>query len=76
MKMDSTEFQHAFVVKQLTAALKKCEAKGISPEITIQTVLSSAMTLLIASQGQEGAATLLDSMTAAVRSGEITATEH
>jgi hypothetical protein len=76
MKMDSGEFQHAFVVKQLTAAFKKCEAKGISPEIMIQTVLSSGVTLLIAAQGPDGAATLLDSMAAAIRHGEITATEH
>jgi hypothetical protein len=76
MKMDSAAFQHAFVVEQLAAAFKKCEAKGISPEMTIQTVLSSGVTMLIAAQGPEGAATLLDSMADAIRHGEITATEH
>lgn len=74
--MQSEEVQHAFVVKQLMAVLAKCEAKGVKVEIVIQTMLSSGVTMLITSQGQEGAATLLESMAEAIRRGEISATEH
>jgi hypothetical protein len=76
MKMNSVEAWHNFAVRQLVAAFQKCEAKGVPPEITVQTALSSALTMLIAAQGPDEAASLLESMAATIRRGEITGTEH
>jgi len=74
--MGPTEAQHNFVAKQLTAACKKCERQGISPEVVVQTILSFGITMAIAFQDQEDAAKLLESLAAAVRRGDITYTEH
>jgi hypothetical protein len=76
MKLNSAEAWHNFAVRQLVTAFKKCEAKGVPPEITVQTALSSALTMLIAAQGPDEAASLLESMAATIRRGEITGTEH
>jgi hypothetical protein len=74
--MSPTDAQHNFVAKQLTAACKKCESHGISPEIVVQTSLSFGITMAIAFQDQEDAARLLESLASAVRRGDITYTEH
>jgi hypothetical protein len=74
--MSATDAQHSFVVKQLTAALKKCERHGVPPEVVVQTILSFGVTMAIAFQDQEDAAKLLESLASAVRRGEITYTEQ
>jgi hypothetical protein len=74
--MDSLDTQHDFVVKQLTAALRKCERRGIPAVVTVQTMLSVGVTMVIASQDLEDAAKLLEGMASAVRRGDFTSTEH
>jgi hypothetical protein len=74
--MDSLETQHHFVVKQLTAALRKCERRGIPAVVTVQAMLSVGVTMAIAFQDREDAAKLLEGMASAVRRGDFTSTEH
>ena len=74
--MIPTQAQRDFVVKQIEAALKKCQLKGISPDIAAQTLLSVTVTMVLHSQGTEGAAGMLESIAAAVRRGDMTSPEH
>jgi hypothetical protein len=74
--MDSLDIQHDFVVKQLTATLRKCERRGIPAVVTVQTMLSVGVTMAIAFQDREDAAKLLEGMASAVRRGDFTSTEH
>ena len=74
--MAQTDEQHSFVVKQLDAAVRKCERHGIPPEVVVQAILSFGLTMAIAFQDQEDAARLLESLASAVRRGDITSTEH
>ena len=74
--MDPTEVQHDFVARQLETACKKCERQGIPPEVVVQTILPFGITMAIAFQDQEEAATLLESLAASVRRGDIMYTEH
>jgi hypothetical protein len=69
---DSEEAQHTFAAKALTDAVKKCDKNGVSPEVTVQTLISVAVTLLLSCTEAEDAASLLGRMAAAIRSGEIT----
>lgn len=75
-QMAQTDEQHSFVVKQLDAAVRKCERHGIPPEVVVQAILSFGLTMAIAFQDQEDAAKLLESLASAVRRGDITSTEH
>jgi len=75
-QMAQTDEQHSFVVKQLDAAVRKCERHGIPPEVVVQAILSFGLTMAIAFQDQEDAARLLESLASAVRRGDITSTEH
>jgi 3-methyladenine DNA glycosylase/8-oxoguanine DNA glycosylase len=68
----SEEAQHDFAAKALTDAVKRCEKSGVSTEITVQTLLSVGATLLLSSCGADDAASMLEGMAAAIRSGEIT----
>jgi hypothetical protein len=68
----SQEAQHKFVAKALTDAVKKCGKNDIATEITVQTMISVAVTLLLSCTEAGDAASLLESMAAAIRSGEIT----
>ena len=75
-KMNSTETNRKFVVKQLDDALKKCERKNIPLETVVETIISFGVTLTITSRTPEDAAKLLEIMALAVRSGKITSPEH
>ena len=75
-KMNSTETNRKFVVKQLDDALKKCERKNIPLETVVETIISFGVTLAITSRTPEDAAKLLEIMALAVRSGKITSPEH
>jgi hypothetical protein len=66
------EAQHTFAAKALTDAVKKCDKNGVSPEVTVQPLISVAVTLLLSCTEAEDAAGLLERMAAAIRSGEIT----
>jgi hypothetical protein len=66
------EAQHNLAAKALTAAVKKCDKNGVSPEVTVQTLISVAVTLLLSCTEAEDAASLLERMAASIRSGEIT----
>ena len=48
--MAQTDEQHSFVVKQLDAAVRKCERHGIPPEVVVQAILSFGLTMAIAFQ--------------------------
>ena len=74
--MAPTDAQHSFVVKQLDAAVKRCERHCIPPEVVVQTILSFGISMAIAFQDQEDAAKLLEGLASAVRRGDITYTEH
>jgi hypothetical protein len=74
--MAPTDAQHSFVVKQLDAAVKKCEKHHISPEVVVQTILSFGITMAVAFQDQEDAAKLLEGLASAVRRGDIPYTDH
>ena len=74
--MKSKEAQHDFAAKALTDAVKKCEKNGVSAEITVQTLLSVGATLLLSCCKADDAASMLESMAAEIRSGEITRDEH
>jgi hypothetical protein len=58
--------------KALTDAVKKCDKNGVSPEVTVQTLISVAVTLLLSCTEADDAASLLERMAASIRSGEIT----
>jgi hypothetical protein len=75
-KMDSTEINRKFVVKQLDDALKKCEGKGIPLETVVETIISFGVTLAITAKTPEDAAKLLDAMALAIRRGETTSPKH
>ena len=66
------EAQHKLAAKALTAAVKKCDTHGVSPEVTVQTLISVAVTLLLSCTEAEDAASLLERMAASIRTGEIT----
>jgi hypothetical protein len=68
----SEEAQHNFAAKALTDAVKRCEKSGVSTEITVQMFLSVGVTLLLSSCEADDAASMLEGMAAAIRSGEIT----
>jgi hypothetical protein len=69
--LKSTDEQHAFVVKALTAALKKCEKNGIPAGIAVQTVLSVGTTMLLSTCTESEAAKMLEDMAAVIRSGKM-----
>ena len=75
-KMNSTETNRKFVVKQLDDALKKCERNNIPLETVVETIISFGVTLAITSRTPEDAAKLLEIMALAVRSGKMTSPEH
>jgi hypothetical protein len=66
------EAQHDLAAKALTAAVKKCDKNGVSPEVTVQTLISVAVTMLLSCTEADDAANLLERMAASIRSGEIT----
>jgi hypothetical protein len=66
------EAQHNLAAKALTDAVKKCDKNGVSPEVTVQTLISVAVTLLLSCTEADDAASLLERMAASIRSGEIT----
>jgi hypothetical protein len=66
------EAQHNLAAKALTAAVKKCDKNGVSPEVTVKTLISVAVSLLLSCTEAENAASLLERMAASIRSGEIT----
>ena len=66
------EAQHDLAAKALTAAVKKCDKSGVSPEVTVQTLISVAVTMLLSCTEADDAANLLERMAASIRSGEIT----
>ena len=70
--MKSEEAQHDFAAKAFTDAVKKCEKNGISPEVTVQTLLSVGATLLLSCCDEDDAASMLEGMAATIRSGKIT----
>jgi hypothetical protein len=70
--MKSEEAQRAFVAKTFTDAVEKCEKNGVPPEITVQALISVGATLLLSCCGPDDAASMLEGMAAAIRSGEIT----
>ena len=72
LDMESEEAQHDFAAKALTDAVKKCERNSVPSEVTVQTIVSVAVTLLLSCSDPDDAATLLESMAAAIRRGEIT----
>ena len=67
-----TETQHEFAAKVLTDAVKKCEKNGVSPEVTMQTLLSVGATFLLSCCEADDAASMLEGMAATIRSGKIT----
>ncbi len=68
--MQSEEAQHNYAAKALTDAVTKCEKRGVSTEITVQTILSVGVTLLVSCHDADDAARLLERMAEAIRSGE------
>jgi hypothetical protein len=70
--LDSGRGSTRLAAKALTAAVKKCDKNGVSPEVTVQTLISVAVTLLLSCTEAEDAASLLERMAASIRSGEIT----
>jgi hypothetical protein len=50
------EAQYNLAAKALTAAVKKCDKNGVSPEVTVQTLISVAVTLLLSCTEAEDAA--------------------
>ena len=70
--MKSEEAQHNLAAKALTDTVKKCDKNGVSPEVTVQTLISVGVTLLLSCTEADDAAGLLERMAAAIRSGEIT----
>jgi len=71
-KMNSTDINRKFIVKQLDDALRKCERKNIPSETVVETIISFGVTLAITFQTPEDAAKLLENMALAIRRGEIT----
>jgi hypothetical protein len=66
------EAQHNLAAKAFTDAVKKCDKNGVPPEVTVQTLISVGVTLLLSCTEADDAASLLERMAAAIRSGEIT----
>jgi hypothetical protein len=58
--MKSEKLQHEFAAKTLLEAVNKCEKKGVSAEVLVQTFVSVAATLLPAHSDEEEVATLLE----------------
>jgi hypothetical protein len=69
--MDSIE-QHTFIRDSLVDVAKKCDKRGIDPEIVVQTIISVGVALAVASCDMEDVARLLESMAASVRNGDFT----
>jgi hypothetical protein len=72
LQMDSQEAQHNFAATALTDAVKKCERNGVPTDVTVQTIVSVAVTLLLSCTDPDGAADLLESMAAGIRHGDFT----
>jgi hypothetical protein len=70
--MDSIEQQHTFIRNALVDVAKKCDKRGIEPEIVVQTIISLGVTLAVASCDMGDVARLLESMAASVRNGDFT----
>ncbi len=70
--LKSEEAQHDFAAKAFTDAVKKCDKNGVSPEITVQTLLSVGATLLLSCCEEDDAASMLEGMAATIRTGKIT----
>jgi len=70
--LKSEEAQHDFAAKAFTDAVKKCDIIGVSPEITVQTLLSVGATLLLSCCEEDDAASMLEGMAATIRTGKIT----
>jgi hypothetical protein len=70
--LKSEEAQHEFAAKALTDAVEKCENNGVSPEVTMQTLLSVGATFLLSCCEADDAANMLEGMAATIRSGKIT----
>jgi hypothetical protein len=70
--MKSEEAQRDYAAKALTGAINKCQKSGVSPEVTVQTLISVGATLLLSCTEADDAAGLLESMAATIRRGEIT----
>ena len=70
--MGSIEQQHTFIRNCLIDVAKKCETRGIDPEIVAQTIISVGVTLAISSSYTEDVARLLENIAASVRNGDFT----
>ena len=72
LQMDSQEAQHNLAATALTDAVKKCERSGVPTEVTVQTIVSVAVTLLLSCTDPDEVADLLESMAAGIRRGDFT----
>ena len=72
LHLNSEGAQHDFAAKALTGAVKKCERSGVSAEVTVQTIVSVAVTLLLSCTDPDDTANLLESMAAGIRRGDFT----
>jgi hypothetical protein len=72
LHVNSGGAQHDFAAKALTDAVKKCERSGVSTEVTVETMVSVAVTLLLSCADLDDAATLLESIAAGIRRGDFT----
>lgn len=70
--MKSEEARYNFAAKALSDVVKRLEINGVSAETSAEALLSAGVRSLLLCSTPDKAASLLDGMAAAIRSGEIT----